>query len=68
MLSLDKEANWGKLITEKYPESVYYRAKEMKTRLVVIQKDFTMTLNTNKKVYNKNEKIKIWTTLKYTGK
>lgn len=64
---LDKEANWGKLITEKYPEMFIIEAKENENTVSCNTKDFTMTLNTNKKVYNKNEKIKIWTTLKYTG-
>ena len=55
---LDKEANWGKLITEKYPEMFIIEAKENENTVSCNTKDFTMTLNTNKKVYNKNEKLK----------
>lgn len=64
---LDKEVNWGKLITEKYPEMFYKSATETENTTYCNIQDFEMSFHSDKKVYKTNESIKLWVILKYTG-
>ncbi|MDD4795199.1 MAG: hypothetical protein PHG03_01395 [Bacilli bacterium] len=64
---LDKEVNWGKLITEKYPEMFYISGKETENSTSCNIPDFEMSFYSDKKVYTTNENIKLWVILKYVG-
>ncbi len=64
---LDSSVNWGRLITEKYPEMFIIEAKPNENTTSCNVPDFEMSLNSDKKGYKVDEKIKIWVTLKYVG-
>lgn len=64
---LDKEVNWGKLITEKYPEMFYKSVKETENSTHCNIQDFEISFHSDKKVYKTDENIKLWVILKYVG-